>query len=80
MQGTLKIAAPMSFGLLHLAPAINDFMAENTGLKLDVDLNDRQVNVVEEGFDLAIRIGRLQDSTLTGEAPGADTLAALRQP
>lgn len=64
LQGTLKVAAPLSFGLRYLAPAMNEFMAENTGLKLDVDLNDRQVNVVEEGFDVAIRIGKLQDSTL----------------
>lgn len=64
LQGTLKVAAPLSFGLAHLAPAINEFLAENTGLKLDVDLNDRQIDVINEGFDVAIRIGKLQDSSL----------------
>lgn len=64
LRGTLKVAAPLSFGISHLASAINDFMLENDGIKIDVDLNDRQVNVIEEGFDLAIRIGHLKDSTL----------------
>lgn len=64
LQGTLKVAAPLSFGLAHLAPAINEFLAENTGLKIDIDLNDRRIDVIQEGFDVAIRVGRLEDSTL----------------
>jgi len=64
LSGTLRVAAPLSFGIAHLAPAFNEFLALHASLDLDLDFNDRQVNVIEEGFDLAIRIGRLADSSL----------------
>lgn len=64
MQGMLRIAAPLSFGLAHLGPAINEFMRENPGVTVDLDFNDRQIDLVEEGFDLAIRIAKLADSSL----------------
>jgi DNA-binding transcriptional LysR family regulator len=54
----------MSFGFLHLAPALPDFLARHPEVELDLTLNDRYVDLVDEGFDLAIRIGRLPDSTL----------------
>lgn len=64
LRGRLRLAAPLSFGLQHLGPALNAFMAEHPELVLDLDLNDREVNLIEEGVDLAVRIGRLDDSTL----------------
>ena len=64
LRGTIRIAAPLSFGLLHLSPALNEFLALHPELSLDLDLNDRTVNMMAEGVDLAIRIGRLNDSTL----------------
>lgn len=72
-RGRLKLNAPMSFGILHLAPALPDFLARYPAVQLDLVLNDRYVDVVDEGFDLAIRIGRLADSSLV-----ARKLAALR--
>ncbi len=72
-HGTLKVSAPMSFGILHMAPAIPSFMALYPGLKVDMDLNDRLVDLVEEGYDVAIRIARLPDSSLV-----ARKLAPLR--
>ncbi|MDP6571960.1 MAG: LysR family transcriptional regulator [Rhodospirillales bacterium] len=63
-RGTLRVSAPMSFGTLHLAPAVPDFMARYPDLRVDIALNDRLVDLVDEGFDLAIRIARLPDSTL----------------
>lgn len=63
-RGRLKINAPMSFGFLHLAPAVPDFLARFPEVVLDMTLNDRYVDLVDEGFDLAVRIGRLADSTL----------------
>jgi DNA-binding transcriptional LysR family regulator len=63
LAGLIKIAAPLSFGLSHLAPAITDFMKNHPGLQFDLDFNDRQVDILQEGFDLAIRITRLADST-----------------
>jgi DNA-binding transcriptional LysR family regulator len=64
LRGRLRIAAPLSFGVLHLAPALNEFARQHPELSLDIELDDRTINLVEEGFDLAIRIGHLQDSTL----------------
>jgi len=63
-RGRLRVSAPMSFGILHLAPAIRDFLTRYPEVELDLALNDRFVDVVDEGFDLAIRIGRLTDSSL----------------
>ncbi len=73
-RGTLKVNAPMSFGILHVAPAIPSFMARYPELKVDMDLNDRLVDLIEEGYDIAIRIARLPDSSHV-----ARTLAPLRQ-
>jgi DNA-binding transcriptional LysR family regulator len=64
LRGELRLAVPLSFGLLHLMPLLNDFIAEHPVLLLDLNLSDRQLNLIEEGVDLAIRIGRLADSTL----------------
>ena len=63
-RGTLRINAPMSFGQLHLAPAVADFLNGHPGLAIDLTLNDRIVDLVEEGYDVAIRISRLADSSL----------------
>ncbi len=64
LKGRLRIAAPMSFGQLHLAPAAGRFLAEYPEVEIDVDLNDRFVDLVGEGYALAIRIGQLKDSSL----------------
>jgi DNA-binding transcriptional LysR family regulator len=63
-RGVLRITAPVSFGIPHLAPAIVDYMARYPDVSIDMVLNDRTVDLIEEGFDLAIRIGHLIDSTL----------------
>ncbi|MEL6361959.1 MAG: LysR family transcriptional regulator [Pseudomonadota bacterium] len=64
LSGTLKIAAPVSFGVAHLAPVIAAFMHAHPQLSVKMDMSDRRVDLVEEGFDLAIRIGELNDSSL----------------
>lgn len=64
LKGQLRLAAPLSFGLAHLTPLLTDFMAEHPALRIDLDLSDRQTDLVGEGFDLALRIGRLEDSSL----------------
>lgn len=63
-RGLLRIDAPMSFGTLHLAPAIAEFMARYPDVVVQLALNDRFVDIVEEGFDIGLRIGRLEDSSL----------------
>ncbi|UXI69786.1 LysR family transcriptional regulator [Tahibacter amnicola] len=62
--GALRVAAPMSFGVLHLAPVIGEFLDRHRQMRVDLDLNDRFVDLINEGFDLAIRISRLKDSSL----------------
>lgn len=64
LRGHIKVAAPLSFGLQHLGPAIRRFNEVHPDIYFDIDFNDRLVDLVEEGFDLAIRISKLQDSTL----------------
>ena len=63
-RGLLKLNAPMSFGFLHLACAIPAFHARFPQISIDMAMNDRFVDLVEEGYDLALRIGQLRDSSL----------------
>lgn len=63
-RGSLKVSAPVSFGLQHLAPLWGEFMAQNPQVTLDINLSDRVVDLVDEGFDLAVRIGHLKSSSL----------------
>jgi DNA-binding transcriptional LysR family regulator len=63
-RGRLRVSAPMSFGILHLAPALAEFAREHEAIAIDLRLDDRFVDLVEEGFDVAIRIGKLADSSL----------------
>jgi DNA-binding transcriptional LysR family regulator len=64
LRGRLKAALPQAFGLLHLAPLIQIFMKRHPDVHLELDFNDRQVDLMQEGFDLAIRIATLADSSL----------------
>ena len=64
LHGPLRIAAPLSFGVRHLGPILAEFAAGHPDLELDIDLSDRQVDLVAEGFDLAVRIGSLRDSSM----------------
>ena len=66
-SGLLRINAPFTFGVLHLAPLWGAFMAQNPKVKLDVTLADRLVDLVEEGYDMAIRIASLENSTLVSK-------------
>jgi len=64
LAGTIRLAVPLSFGLAHLSPAISIFAKEHPELTINIDFSDRQIDLVEEGFDLAFRITDLKDSTL----------------
>jgi DNA-binding transcriptional LysR family regulator len=66
-RGTLKITAPTSFGRLHIAPYLRNFMVENPDLNVNLMLTDKIVDIVGEGIDLAIRIGELADSSLVAK-------------
>lgn len=64
LQGHLRLAVPLSFGLCHLSTAIDDFVRQHPGLTFHIDFSDRLVDLVEQGVDLAIRITDLKDSSL----------------
>lgn len=63
IEGTLKMTAPLTFGLMHLSEVIDDYSKEYPNLKFELDFSDRHIDLVEEGYELAIRIRELQDST-----------------
>jgi DNA-binding transcriptional LysR family regulator len=67
-RGTIRLTTSVNFGVRHVAPAIAEFLARHPEVRFDVSLADRVVDLVEEGFDLAIRIG----------PPGADNLVARK--
>ena len=66
-SGLLRINAPFTFGILHLAPLWGAFKAQHPKVTLDVTLADRLVDLVEEGYDVAIRIATLESSTLVSK-------------
>lgn len=66
-RGTLRISAPMIFGLRYIAPLAAKFTADHPELTVDLDFNDRQVDVLDEGFDLVIRVGQLADSSFVAK-------------
>lgn len=65
-RGLLRLTAPLTFGTMQLVPALNAFAAQYPLIELDVSFTDRMVNLVDEGFDAAIRAGRVDDSSLIG--------------
>ncbi|MEM7635224.1 MAG: LysR family transcriptional regulator [Pseudomonadota bacterium] len=64
LKGLLQINAPMTFGVSHIAPAVNDFMSQHRDITVALNVNDRFVDPYEEGFDVTLRIGDLQPSSL----------------
>ena len=64
VRGQLRINAPMSFGISQLGPVMPEFMARYPELNVDLVLNDRRIDLIEEGFDVSLRISALTDSSL----------------
>jgi DNA-binding transcriptional LysR family regulator len=69
-RGLLRLNAPMSFGLLHVAPALGAFAKTYPEVRVDLVLDDRVLDLAEGGFDLALRIGTLPDSSLVSQHVG----------
>ncbi|MDX1551805.1 MAG: LysR family transcriptional regulator [Marinobacter sp.] len=63
-QGLLRVSAPVSFAIRHMAPLLSEFQHTHPAVGIDLQLNDRKVDIVEEGFDIALRIGHLKSSSL----------------
>jgi DNA-binding transcriptional LysR family regulator len=64
LRGTLRLALPLSFGVRHMCGPIATFSKQHPRVRFDLDLNDRRVDLIEDNFDVALRIGRLSDSSL----------------
>jgi DNA-binding transcriptional LysR family regulator len=79
-RGTLKLTCSMSFGIRHVAPAIADFRARHPQLRFDVELSDRAVDIVDEGIDLAVRIGSLGSQSLIARKIGVSELLCCAAP
>lgn len=79
-RGLLRVSAPMSFGIRHLSPAIADFLLAFPGVEIDMVLNDRFVDLLEEGFDVAVRIGVLEASTLMARRLASTKLVLCASP
>ena len=78
--GHLTITAPVLFGQLHVAPAVTRFVARHPQLRCSVLLMDRVVNLLEEGIDVGVRIGRLEDSSLVALPLGSIRRVVVASP
>ncbi|WED23750.1 LysR family transcriptional regulator [Vibrio sp. JC009] len=79
-KGTLRITAPASFGRMHLMPALKGFLEQYSHLSLDIRLTDSMVDLVEGGFDVAIRNAELKDSSLIAKRLATDNRIMCASP
>lgn len=79
-KGKLRMSAPVSFGTLRLTPMLNDFAALYPDIRLDVQFSDRVVNLLDEGFDLAIRLGQPGDIGLITRKLSAVQMQVVASP
>lgn len=80
VKGLIKVNVPVSFGLQALAPLWPDFMTQYPDVELDITLADRIVDLVEEGYDLAVRIARLPNSSLVSRKLASTTMVLCASP
>ena len=80
LAGPITLTAPMLFGQKHVAPVVTEFLALHPGVTVNLILTDRYANLVEEGIDLAVRIGTLADSRLVARKLGEVRRVACASP
>jgi DNA-binding transcriptional LysR family regulator len=78
--GQLVIAAPLMFGRMHVAPLVCEFLSLYPGVTADLSLSDRMVHIVEEGIDVAVRLGHLSDSSLIARKVGETRRVVVASP
>jgi len=79
-SGVLRLTAPLAFGELRLAPAIAEFLLRHPAIRVEAAFGDRFASLVEEGYDVAVRIGRLPDSGLVARRLGATRMLTCAAP
>jgi DNA-binding transcriptional LysR family regulator len=79
-SGTLRLQAPYVFGRAHVVPHVLEFLAEYPDIRIDLRLNDRHVNLIEDGVDIAIRIGNLTDQNIIAKKLGRDGRHVIAAP
>lgn len=80
VSGGLRISTSVAFGQRVLAPLLMEFMKDHTGLQIDMNVDDRYVDLIEQGVDLAVRMGRLADSTLGARYLGLNPWVLVASP
>ncbi len=79
-RGLLRVTAPVSFSVRYLGPAVADYLAAYPEVSIDLNLNDHYVDLLEERFDVAIRVGRLADSSLMSRKLGSIAMTVCASP
>ncbi len=79
-RGTLRVGAPVAFGRLHLMPALPGFLRRHPGLAVDLTMSDRFTDLVEDGADVVIRIGKLSDMSLIARHLGRSARVTVASP
>lgn len=77
LTGKLRIGAAVTFARLHIVPKIPEFLADNPGLEIDFILDDRNIDLVQEGIDVALRMGTMPDSSLTARKIGSSPRSVM---
>lgn len=80
VRGVLRITAPVQFGRRHVAPIVSAFLNEYPEVRVELSLNDRNLDLIEEGLDLAVRIGALADSSLVARQVGSVRRVVVASP
>lgn len=80
LKGSIRLSVPLSFGLAHVGPAVLAFQRLHPAVSIDIDFTDRKVDLIAEGFDLAVRIGDLPDSNLVAKKLTTISTAAVASP
>ena len=80
VSGRIRLAMPLGFGVILLAAPVADFLAAHPAIEIDVDLNDRAIDLIAENIDLAIRVGELEDSSLVARRLAAVRIATCASP
>ena len=79
-RGNLRVTAPVSFGILHMGPVVSQYLRQYPDVKVDIMLTDRRVDLIDEGLDLAVRIGTMPESELIARKFASDRIAICAAP